>query len=347
MERFGVAVVGVGNVAQTVHLPLLTRMAGVEVVAVCDRVGSKARFVAERFGIPHALSRLEDLWAIEGIDIVDICTPTDSHAEIACAALEHGKHVFVEKPLARTVAEAQLVAKAVAQSNCQLMVGMNHRFRPDVTLLKSYVRRGELGTIYYIQASWLQPRQRERRWLTRADISGGGVVLDLGIVLIDLVLWMYDFAPVRSVHAALFRHQTRLVEDLAVATLYFASGSIATVECSWSLMRPDNLYACNLFGTRGSGSINPFRLIRYVEGEFITLQPHGQARLPAARQYTQSYLAEWQQFLNALRGHVAPTSTAAEAVFRMQIVEALYRSGEERCEVLITPTPEAPNASAA
>lgn len=340
MERFGIAIVGVGNVAQTVHLPLLKQMAGVEVVAVCDHVGSKARFVAERFGIPHALSRLEELWAIEGIDVIDICTPTDSHAEIACAALEHGKHVFVEKPLARTLAEAQQVAEAVARSKTHLMVGMNHRFRPDVTLLKSYVRRGELGTIYYIQASWLQPRQRERRWLTRADISGGGVVLDLGIVLIDLVLWMYDFASVRSVHAALFRHQTRVVEDLAVATLYFTSGSIATVECSWSLMRPDNLYACNLFGTRGSGSINPFRLTRYADGEFVTIQAHGQARLPAARQYTHSYLAEWQHFLNALRGHVDPISTAIEAVLRMQIVEALYRSGEERREILIAPASE-------
>lgn len=104
---------------------------------------------------------------------MDVCTTTDSHPEIAIAALEHGKHVFVEKPLARSVAEAEEVARAVARTGKHLMVGMNHRFRPDATLLKSYVVRGELGTIYYIKAGWLQPRQREQRWLTRADISGG------------------------------------------------------------------------------------------------------------------------------------------------------------------------------
>ncbi|GBD07290.1 Putative UDP-kanosamine synthase oxidoreductase subunit [bacterium HR21] len=335
MERFRVAVVGVGNVAQTIHLPLLKRLPDVEVVAVCDRVASKARMVAERFGIPHAFSRLEELWQLEELQIVDVCTPTDSHPEIACAALEQGKHVFVEKPLSRTLAEAQQVAAAVAASGRHLMVGMNHRFRPDVMLLKSYVRRGELGRVYYIKAGWLQPRQKEQRWLTQADISGGGVLLDLGIVLLDLILWMYNFAPVRSVHAALFHHQTRLVEDLVLATLYFADESVATLECSWSLMRPENLYYCNLFGTRGSGYINPFRLVRQVNGDFVTLHAEGHARLPSARQYMHSYQAEWQYFLNVLRGNLPPVSTVQEAVHRMRIVEALYRSGEERCEVIL------------
>ncbi len=340
MQRFRVAVVGVGNIAQTVHLPLLKRLPEVELVAVCDRVGSKARLVAERFGVPHAFSRLDELWHLEGLDIVDICTTTDAHPEIACAALEHGKHVFVEKPLSRTLAEAQQVAAAVAASGCHLMVGMNHRFRPDATLLKSYLRRGELGRIYYIKAGWLQPRQKEQRWLTQADISGGGVLLDLGIVMLDLILWMYDFAPVRSVHAALFYHQTRLVEDIVVATLYFADGSIATLECSWSLMRPENLYYCNLFGTRGSGYLNPFRLVRQVEGEFVTLHAEGQARLPSARQYAHSYQAEWQHFLNVLRGNLPPMSTAQEAVHRMRIVEALYLSGKEQREVLLDALPQ-------
>ncbi|MEN3027222.1 MAG: Gfo/Idh/MocA family oxidoreductase [Chlorobiota bacterium] len=337
MERFGIAVVGVGHIAQTVHLPLLTRLPGVRAVAVYDRVLSKARFVAERFGVPYVASRLDELWQLDGVDIVDICTTTDAHPEIACAALEHGKHVFVERPLARTLAEARTVSQTAARSRGHLMVGMNHRFRPDVMLLRSYVGRGELGKIYYIKAGWLQPRQKERRWLTRTDISGGGVLIDLGIVLIDLVLWMYDFAPVRSVHAALFRQQTRVVEDLAVATLYFASGSIATIECSWSLMRPENLYYCNLFGTRGSGYINPFRVVRQTEGgEFLTIHAEGQACLPSAQQYTQSYAAEWQYFLNTLRGHVPPLSTAQEAVHRMQVLEALYRSGEEQREVLLS-----------
>jgi predicted dehydrogenase len=339
MERFGIAVVGAGHVAQNIHLPLLKRLPGVEVVALCDRVGSKARMVAERFGIPFATTRLEDLWQLEGVTVVDICTPTDSHPEIACAALEQGKHVFVEKPLSRTLAEAQQVAETVARTGRHLMVGMNHRFRPDATLLKSYVERGELGSIYYIKAGWLQPRQKERQWLTRIDISGGGVLLDLGIVLLDLVLWMYSFAAVRSVHAALFRHQTRVVEDLAVATLYFANGSIATIECSWSLMRPENLYYCNLFGTRGSGYINPFRIVRQSEGgEFVTIHAQGHARLPSERQYMHSYRAEWLYFLNTLRGHVPPLSTAQEAVHRMRIVEALYRSGQERQEVRLDAT---------
>ncbi|MDW7996817.1 MAG: Gfo/Idh/MocA family oxidoreductase [Bacteroidota bacterium] len=337
MERFGIALVGVGNIAQSIHLPLLKRLPGVNLVAVCDRVGSKARLVAERFGIPYATNRLDDLWHLEGIDVIDICTTTDVHPEIACAALEHGKHAFVEKPLARTLAEAQHVAEIAARSGRHLMVGMNHRFRPDVTLLRSYVGRGELGRIYYIKAGWLQPRQKEQRWLTRTDISGGGVLIDLGIVLLDLVLWMYDFAPVRSVHAALFRHQTRVVEDLAVATLYFANGSIATLECSWSLVRPENLYYCNLFGTRGSGYINPFRVVRQTDGgEFLTIHAEGQACLPSAQQYTHSYVAEWQYFLNMLRGHVPPLSTAQEAVHRMRVLEALYRSGEEQQEIFLS-----------
>ncbi|HYF03288.1 MAG TPA: Gfo/Idh/MocA family oxidoreductase [Patescibacteria group bacterium] len=332
MEKIGIALIGAGNVAQNVHLPILKKLPNVNLIAVCDQNKSHARAIAEKFNIPNACKSIEELLEIEGIQAVDVCATTSAHAEIAIACMERGKDILVEKPLARTFEEAKLIADAADRFGAKLMVGMNHRFRPDNMMLKSAVENGELGSIFYVKAGIIQQRSSQQKWLSKADVSGGGVLIDLGIVMVDLILWLYNFADVRSVNASMYHHQTKSVEDVVIATINFENGSVATLEASWSLMRPEDLYYCNVFGKKGSGYTAPFRLVQKKEGEFFTM---GAAGLQPGIYYGKSYENELKHFINAVSGHVPIVSTGHEAVERMRIIEALYQSAREEREIVL------------
>src|SRR5215468_6033864 len=147
-----VALVGVGAAAQINHLPSLQRLEDVELAALCDRDPEKASRVAQKFGVPTSYNRFEELLADEAIDAVDITTPNYLHAPMAVAALEAGKHVLCERPLARNGAEAATMAKAAKASDRLLMCAVQHRFRADAQLLKKFVEKGDLGELYFAKA---------------------------------------------------------------------------------------------------------------------------------------------------------------------------------------------------
>jgi predicted dehydrogenase len=334
MKKTRIALIGAGNIAQNIHLPILSKMAGVEIVALCDRNRSKAKVIAERYGIKHICREVKDVLAIDGIDAVDICTSTDSHSEIAIECLEAGKDALIEKPLARNWQEAALINETAERCGRKVMVAMNHRFRPDTITLKSIIEQGELGAFQYVKAGWLKQRSGEQKWLEQADRSGGGVMLDLGIVLIDLILWLTNFPKVHSVRAVMQKHQTRNVEDFVTGFLNFADDTVAIFETSWTLQRPEELYYCNFFGDKGSAFINPLKIIRKKGSEFISTESSEGTRSKTAL-YQKSYQNELQHFINAVQGLVPVASTAGEAVYRMRIIDSLYLSARERMEILL------------
>ena len=155
MEKVKIGVVGLGWVAQVIHLPILMKLADAEVVSVCDRDRSKARLVAEKFGVKRVYYDLQQMLENEDIAAVIIATSTDAHKDTAIACLKAGKDVLVEKPIARTYNEAVAVAEAARESKRKLMVGMNHRFRPDTMILKSFIEADELGKVFYTKGGWL------------------------------------------------------------------------------------------------------------------------------------------------------------------------------------------------
>lgn len=334
MEQIGLALIGAGNIAQSVHLQILTKLPNAKLLAICDRNLSKARALAEKYEIPYVCRSIDELMAIDSIQAVDICTSTDAHLDVTLACIEHGLDVLVEKPLARSVAEAERIVNAAKKKDVKLMVGMNHRFRPDTVMLKNYIDQGQLGSVYYVKCGWLKPRSSDAKWMAQVDKSGGGVLLDLGVVMIDLLMHLFGYKQVRSVSASMFYHQTRSVEDVVVATINFEDGSVASIETSWSLMRPDDLYYCNVYGKKGSAYINPFKVIKQEAGGFSTFTHENTTRSKIS-QYTKSYESEIKHFVNAVQDLIPIVSTGGEAIARMKIVEAMYRSARERGEVLI------------
>src|SRR5262245_37718368 len=216
-----VALVGVGAAAQINHLPALQRLEDVELVALCDRDPEKTSRVAQKFGVPTAYSRFEELLAHDGLDAVDITTPNYLHAPMAMAALEAGKHVLCERPLARNGAEAATMAKAAKAADRMLMCAVQHRFRPDAQLLRKFVDKGDLGEIFLAKGGWLRQKTEwdSDEWRAQRRESGGGVVLDLGFQMLDLALWVLGGAKVDSVTASVHRSRKDAVEDSATAFL--------------------------------------------------------------------------------------------------------------------------------
>jgi len=146
-ERLRVGIVGGGAITQVAHLPVLKKMRSVEVQAICDTDLPKARALSARFDVKDAFDDIEEMLRYAELDAVVICSPNHLHESHVQAALSANLHVLVEKPLAMSAISVQRVLKAVEKHNRILMVGMNHRYRPDVQIVRSFVQSGELGSI--------------------------------------------------------------------------------------------------------------------------------------------------------------------------------------------------------
>jgi len=327
MEKARLGIVGLGSIAQTIHLPILSKMPDVEIVAVCDIDKGKAQSIASKFGVRRYYTDYEQMLNTEeDIVGVDVLTSTNAHRDVAIAALEAKKDALVEKPLARTQREAVEIVGAAKKSHRKLMVGMNNRFRPDAMILKSFVEAKELGKIYYAKAGWLKKLSVTNPWLTRKEQSGGGVVLDLGIVMFDLAFWMMGYPEVYEVMAANYSHNTKGVEDSSIVFLRMKDGSTLTLESSWSFESNTDFFYCDCYGTEGSGSLNPFRIYKRMHGNLVNVAPvHNET--PQSL-YRKSYENELKHWVGSLRGLHTVISTGEEAIHRMKIVDAIYKSAK-------------------
>ncbi len=250
--RFGI--IGCGFIANKLHLPCLARMEAVEIVAFCNPTIEKAREAAKKYGTPEALvcTDYRQVLARPDIDVIQVCTPNSSHAEISIAALQSGKHVMCEKPMAKTSAEAKAMLEASRQAGKLLTIGYNNRFREDALFLKSLCENGELGEIYFAKA--LATRRRGvPTWDVFMDKEkqGGGPLIDLATHALDLTLWMMqNYAPV-SAFGVTFDKLGKLgspansmgawdpgkyeVEDSAFGMVKLKNGATVMVESSWAL----------------------------------------------------------------------------------------------------------------
>ena len=289
--------------------------------------------IAERFGIQRYYGDYQQMLEKEDLDTIDVCTSTDVHLPITLAALSRGKHVFVEKPIARRHTEAIQMAEAAKENKKILMVGMNNRFRPDTMILKSFIEKNELGKIFYTKSGWLRKLSNDNRWMTQKDKSGGGVFFDLGIVMLDLVLWMLGFTPVERVSAKMYMHKTKSVEDSSIVFLEMKYGTCIVLEVSWALQSAQDFFYCEFFGSEGSAMINPLRIHKQLHGNLVNVTP-AKTETPF-NLYKKSYENELKHFVGAARGLHPVISTAEEAVQHMKVVEAIYQSARKGKEIAL------------
>jgi predicted dehydrogenase len=332
MEKIKIGLVGLGGIAQVIHIPILKKFGNAEIAAVCDIEKSKAKFVAERSNIKSYYSDLgEMLRRHEDIAAIDICTPTHTHREVALASLEAGKDILVERPIARHYVEAEDVVRCAKERKRKLMVGMNNRFRPDAMILKSFVEGGELGDIFYVKAGWLQKQSNNKKWRTQKEKSGGGVFIDHGIVMLDLALWLMGFPEPSGVMASMYSHETKSVEDSSAVFVRMKNGATLALEVSWTMVLDKDFLYCNLFGTKGSALINPLRIHKQMHGSLVNVTPTKMER--SVNLYKRSYEYELKHFVGAVLGLNPIISTGDEALHRMKLVEAIYKAAEKGSEI--------------
>ena len=333
-EKVRVGIIGLGAIAQVIHLPILSKLREVDLVSLCDVHKSKAKHLAERYGVKRVYSDPETMLKNEEIDAVDVCTPTNSHRDLALLAIKSNADALVEKPIARNYGEAVEIAEAARKNKRKVMVGMNNRFRPDSMVLKSFVENGELGKIFYVKSGWLRKQSVSSPWFMRKEQSGGGVFLDLGLAVMDLALWLVGFPEVKRVTASKYSLVTKNVEDSCTSMITMKNGLTLVVEASWSFRTESDFFYCDLFGTEGSARVNPLRINKQMHGNLVNVTP---TKIETSKNlYKRSYESELKHFIGAVRGLHPLLSSADEAVKRMKIVDAIYKSAEKGKEVVLT-----------
>ena len=326
-----IGVVGAGAIAQLAHLPVLSKMRGTELVALCDNDRPKARSLADRFGVPDVFTDIEDLLEHDELDAVVIATPNHLHEPHVLSALAAKRHVLCERPLSLTARGIERILAAATRADRMVAVANNHRFRNDVQALDRFVRGGELGKVSGIRAGAYHFRRESTGWRFRRAESGGGAFFDYGIPLLDLALWLGDFPTPTRVSAHMERGRAAsAVEDLMVVQLELENGMVVVFDVNGAYVGQEERWWFEVLATRGSARLAPLRVVKELNGRATDVSPTGAANRDSA--FIQSYRAELAHFVAVIRGETE-YEPPADQVTLHRIVEAIYKSAEEEKEI--------------
>lgn len=331
MSRTRVAVIGLGGIAQLVHLPVLSKFKDVEIAAVAEINKSRLDAVADKFNISARFRDYNEMLDKVETDAVIISTPTNTHLKVASDCMPRQKYLFIEKPIARKYVEAKAINDLAKKYKCKVMVGMNQRFRPDAMLLKSLVTTNELGELFYVKCGWARKQSSREKWMLKKSESGGGVLLDLGIVILDLALWILDYPQIDTVSAQYFFHTTKEVEDSAVIFIRCKNGTVISLEVSWTQYSEKQSLNLITYGTKGNALLNPLRAYKRVNEEFLDYSP---SHIKEDKNlFRKSYENEMKHFIGGVRGLHPFMCTSDDSVLRMSIMDLIYKSAQTRSEI--------------
>ncbi|RCX19595.1 putative dehydrogenase [Fontibacillus phaseoli] len=346
-----IGIIGCGGIANGKHMPALKKLNEVSMVAFCDIVPERAEQAKADFGSESsAVYRdYKELLKDTTIDVIHVCTPNISHAEISIAAMEAGKHVMCEKPMAKTTEEAQAMIDASKRTGKKLTIGYQNRFRSDSDYLHKVCEQEGLGEIYYARAKAIR-RRAVPTWGVFLDeeAQGGGPLIDIGTHALDLTLWMMNnYKPKYAVGNAYHKlsgkknaanawgpwdPQKFTVEDSAIGFITMENGATIVLEASWALNTLDVGEAKTvLCGTEGGADMeNGLR----INGENFgkTYTQHIELGADGVDFYDGAQddpaLAEASQWIDCILNDKEPVVKPEEALVVTRILEAIYKSSE-------------------
>jgi predicted dehydrogenase len=303
---------------------------GSELVIVADvRQDAAAALAADASCL--ATSRWEEVVARDDVEAVVVCTPPHLHAEIAIAAMKRGKHVLCEKPLARNVDEAREMVRVAREAGVSLKCGFNLRHHPAVRQVRQWFEAGDIGEIDWIRCRYgIGGRPGyDREWRAKAEISGGGQLMDQGIHALDLFRWFLgDFAEVFSFVATRF-WDVAPVEDNAFALLRTARGQVAFLHASWTQWRP--LFSFEVFGHDGyvmvEGLEGAYGSERAILGRRDFAAPFAE-EVVEFRGKDRSWEEEWKEFVTAVRESREPLGNGQDGLESLRLVYAAYAASQ-------------------
>jgi len=342
-----VGVIGVGGIAR-LHMPGWAASEHTEVIAGCD-INEAA---LQKWGDEHNIAKLAtdsaDLLRDPDVDIIDICTPNNYHAPLAIAALEAGKHVLCEKPLAPTPAAIRDMIAARDKSGKMLMTAQHFRFRGSSKAMRAEIETGTLGDIYHAR-SWMLRRAAAptRPGFIMKKHSSGGPCIDIGVHILDLTLWfMGNPKPVAvtGVARAELAHQEGAfsiwggpipaefdVEDFAAAFVRFENGATLVLEVSWLLHHDTSGEDMQmwLYGTTGGCH---WPKCEFLGSNYATRQ-HYNRTLKITRDILEPHAQECVEFAQAVANGAPSPVPAEQSLQVMTILDGIYRSQQAGGEV--------------
>ena len=347
MSAMRVGVVGVGAIGRGRHIPGWMRLPDVKVTAVCDADLERARAVAAEFEIPNAVQDFRELAAMD-LDVIDVCTPNKLHTPAAEAALQAGKHVLCEKPLAVTTEEVRRLGELADSKGLKLMTAQMRRYAPDSMAIKKWIDEGNLGEVYYTR---VRAMRRDglpgRPGFIDEKLAGGGPCMDIGVHALDTCMWLLDFpTPVRvsGVTRVNFAKDTDIkwkkewdrnmfsVEDFAAGFVHFDNGTTMILEAAWlGHQAIQNEVRNYIFGLKGGVSYPSGEYTMVVDGE----QTDGKIEPLALNDELNVYDREIEALRDSIVNDTPSPIPWQQTIKVIQILEAVYESQEQGREVAL------------
>lgn len=331
-NQFSVGMIGAGFISDY-HIRGL-REAGAAVTAIASQTHASAQRKAAQYDIPTATDDYQDILKQDDIDAVVIATPDFTHKDLTIDALEAGKPVLLQKPMARNVAECQAIIDAAKSTGTPLYVSFMHRYFEEIVMMRELLAQKALGMVFSVRQRNATPGAGWAAWFYSKENVGGGALLQLGVHGIDLL--RYIFGDIEAVKAttALQKRERLLddntvihpdAEDLIFTTYRFQSGVIATHETVYNEIAGTDRFRMEIYGEQGTawlrtekGDLAVYAPQHYQhEGWFVPDLP----TVPLGKRHH-------QHFIDMVRGDAPPDDSAHDGLASIAVCEAIYRSAE-------------------
>ena len=342
MKKLRIGIIGCGHIANKKHMPSLKKLSCVEMVAFCDIIEEKAIKAKAEFGAPDSkvYTDYKQLLEDKTIDAVHVCTPNRSHSFITVDALEAGKHVMCEKPMAINSAEAKSMLDAAKKTGKKLTIGYQSRQRADSQYLKTEAENGTFGDVYYAKATAIRRRGVPTRGVFLNEYEqGGGPLIDIGTHALDLTLWiMNNYKPKYCVGTTYHKLNKQTdqgnnrgnwdpekfsVEDSAFGFVVMENGASIYLESSWALNTLETREAVtSLCGTlAGADMLDGVRINGIRNNLQYELKPTIACPVDASD-------LEAAQWIDAIINDKEPCVLPEQAYVITQILEGIYESAK-------------------
>ena len=352
MAKIKVGVIGVGGISQ-LHIQGYLQNPNVELYAFADINPAQLQKRGKEYNITRLYEDYHELLALPEIDAVSVCTWNSMHAPITIDALNAGKHVLCEKPMAINADLAQQMQDAAERNGKLLQIGFVRRYGNDAEIMKDFIKNDCMGELYYAKATYLRRAGSPGGWFGDKSRSGGGPLIDLGVHVIDLTRYLMGNPKPVSVYGATFKklgdrreikgrggyastgksaNDIFDVEDAVTALIRYDGGQVVSLEASFSLNIPKDKGEIELFGTKAGAKFDPELHIYsdmngyMVNSEFVT---------DTALSFDGLFNREIDHFVDCVINGTPCIAPAEDGVTLMKILDAIYRSAETGHEVII------------
>ena len=336
MSKIRVGIIGCGSIAKHRHMPEYANNEHTEITAVCDIVEERAQEFAEKYEAT-AFTNYEELLQNADVDAVSVCTPNYLHAPVSIAALQAGKHVLCEKPMATSREDALAMIEAAKQSNKKLMIAHNQRFVPSHQKARQLIENGEAGKIYSFRTAFGHggpegwSADGKDSWFFKKEQAFIGAMGDLGVHKTDLLRYILgeEFVEVGAFVETSAKQNTD-VDDTAVCVLKTESGIIGTLAASWSYVsKEDNstiIYGENAILRLEDDPVHSL-VVQYKNGEVVKYELGGIQTNESGGQTNTQVI---DQFITAIIDDQQPLVTGEEGLKSLQVVLSALESNETK-----------------